>query len=386
MNISQKFKDYLQWIHQILKEKYKLTNINEITNKEILDWLRCIIDAEHLNRQYVSIWWENSWLSEILNSDQVTAIDNEYIRTHNGIYYWDGIVEVINNEAEVYAKSIEKEEEIPIGTICKVVWIRKIVQLGLASHKILVWKYFRVCDQSENIEISLTYKSMRYNNIIVEDINGNRFSMPQYILKPTKEKDFDSVVWKVFYNDILQEIIDKKKNDIQSLTSIYSEKLRQFMDASKLLHDACVLDVEEEAKKQVEYKINFIKDIKQNKQVSSIRIVTDDFIEFDTEPIFSDCWNLPIGKYKAFINLKTWEVRIKNLDINSDREYQHPHISDNGTCCLWDFVNPLRKAFDERDYVTLIAWLISFLESLYEDSVYITMEDFQSKRRKKFEY
>lgn len=73
-----------------------------------------------------------------------------------------------------------------------------------------------------------------------------------------------------------------------------------------------------------------------------------------------------------------------NMDIGQSNWYQHPHIQSNWSCCLGEYISPMRTSFSKQDYITLVGFFIEFLESLNEHSVYQSMVARQDMNYKRF--
>jgi hypothetical protein len=130
--------------------------------------------------------------------------------------------------------------------------------------------------------------------------------------------------------------------------------------------------------------MNLKKILEKNTQIADIEYEFWQKLTVITTPLFID--TLPIGKYKIIIDLNSRALRIYNLDISDEYTYQHPHIQARWQCCLGERVNPLRESYAKSDYVTLIWWIISYLESLNPNSVFTSMDSRQQHHYSKFKY
>jgi len=380
MLIADSFKNALKQI----KDVNWIENIDSIPNEDIIQKIMDTIDTPpRLQKNFISLTGHTYDIYHIL--ENILAIDDEFLWTKDiWLFYWEWLIDMFWNNISIKLTN-DYPEKFTVWAICKTKSLKAMNQMELSS-----WhKFYGKCFIIKWYDLSEYNKAIYFNTkntkcVLVEDINWNLELIPQDVLQLTREKDLKKIEWKRLYKYNLEVIKDKSKQNKTIAAANYAAKLKEFMDASANLKLILAEKFEEMAAKMTDMSIMFINEIKKNKQIENITYIENEKIVVDTIPIFSDAGWKPMGRYRMTIMLDSWNIRGMNLDINNNDYDQHPHINARGECCLWDFIDPLRIAWDNKDYVTLIGWLISFLESLYEDSVYISMQDFQNYHKDKF--
>lgn len=393
--IHQAFKDELKNVRPDLQTKFWLTDINNKPNVDIMTSLMKIF-WRNTNEPTTLAWYRivndsGSWSSYDTVLELIMSIDDAFYWTESGLRRWWGIAEIINTLEE----QRQEAELFKIGKIVRVCAADKLRGLNLLNLRDHIGRHYKVLTYkitdhpwAANAFAAYTW-GRSFKKVLCEDWVWNLLIMPQAILVPTSIKDLRVHEEGVQLEKIIYRLQDTQKFELERLTSEYSDKLSIFMESSKLLHEKMSPDFTEEAKRILDAELHLKDNLMKNKQVANIIYVMDEQLTVETVPLF--CWEpdgakFPIGRFRMVVKLSAWDLRITNLDIGNEGTYQHPHIQSRWQCCLWEFVNPLRTSYNKRDYVTLIGWLIWYLETLNPRSVFVSMERFQESNYDKFKY
>lgn len=110
-------------------------------------------------------------------------------------------------------------------------------------------------------------------DVYVADPNDNIYVFPQVVLMPTTIKDLKAK----YREEVLAEIIDRLKDTAKysttEVTEDYQSALRDFMEASKVLHERMAVNLEDEARKILELQENMLKILKQNVQIADVKYI-----------------------------------------------------------------------------------------------------------------
>lgn len=402
INIHQDFKEALKNIREDIKIKFWLTDVDALPNEKIIEKLNLLItgDDEGVRRLHNSELLADTWQSIALSSiiADIKAIDDQFIWTNwMWLFRWSWIDNLINwsmlqesTEAELF----QPWKIVRVGSIDKLRTVWLLVTRREESLKNYVGKHYKVLgynkdwftipDDKVNNIIQVYNWNTIHKKVYVEDAFWNVYIFPQTALVRTAIKDLWQHQHEQMLKTIIEELQNNAKYEINDLTIEYQEILRKFMSVSQTLQDKLAWDYKVEAERILEIQMNTKTILEKNKQIIAVEYIPWQKLIVDTVPLWNN--NFPIGRYKIELNLQERWLKVFNLDIGVKSEYQHPHIRQYGDCCLGDWMNPMRESYSKRDYITLVASIISYLESLYERSVYISMNDFQQKRWHKFKY
>ena len=338
---------------------------------------------------FITDQWEKECLQTIINT--LESIDDEFFWTARWLIRWAGFAELANIK---YIPQVIEKELFKPWKIVRVCGSDKLRTLNAQSRRrnenvrAYIWRHFQVLwytiDQ-EQMDKAIPISTTLRNPLLVylTDAYDNIYVAPQIILVPTTIKDLKAHE----YNKLLQATIDEIKNsskyNIDELTETYQTDLRKFLDTSKKLQQKLDTDFEAQAKEIIEIKLNTKAILEKNEQIASVTYVWWVSLEVITVPL--RCRKLPMGRYHIKLDLNEFNLNIINLDVTRGW-HNHPHIQASWKCCLWDWVNPMRESHSKWDYITLIACIISYLEDVYDQSVYRSMNDFQNDNAANFKY
>jgi len=383
------FKEELKNLRPDLQTKFELKDIDTIPNEKIIQRLQKAFNDENYLRQkrLVNDTGNDFFVSLILQ--QVKSIDDQFIWTENWLFRWTWLTEMLNDCEQESTEA----ELFKVWKICRVAAIEKLRNLALnTTMSQYVGKHFEIIGYSTDLLLPNTISigqgnnglRDRYKRVYCKDWFGLDFSIPQVALVPTSIKDLKWHEEKLQLEKIVAQLQDSSKYEIAEVTTKYQTTLRDFMEQSTLLEEKLCKDYVTEAKKILEIQLHTKEILEKNAQITNVNYLMGKSLIVETVPLFIE--NTPIGRFRMEINLIEWRLRIYNIDINNTSVYQHPHIQYGGECCLGDRVNPLRESYSKKDYVTLVWWIISYLEHINPRSVFINMESFQESHYKLFKY
>lgn len=407
MHIHQSFKDMFKELRDEIKVKYWLTDIDNVPNETIIQSIENIFESDEArdNNQPSN---DRLFTHELISDTgagyrtvdvirDATAIDDQYIWTSNWLFRWTGLADIINHKI---ITELEQEELFPINKIVRVCAPEKLRNMWYITSRNGHWlreyigKHFKVIGYNkdwftipdEKIDSIITVYTwdQPHKKVYVEDAYWSIYIFPQDIFVRTSIKDLVIHEREQALNRIIEDLQNSAKFDIDQITNDYQESLRKFMDISKILEQKMSNNFREEAEKILEMQLNTKEILERNVQIESVEYIVWQRLHVNTKPLLNN--NQPIGKYRITLDLTKRNLRIINLDIWNINVFQHPHINRNGECCLWSWMNPLRESYSKTDYITLVAGIISYLESLYEWSVYIWLWEFCDLHAKKFAY
>ena len=412
MQIHQRFKDHLKELIQEISAKVGLTDIDNIPNEDIIAKLYDIYMEPSFIHPTTERWQllmytqlqseegEYHLATAVFKLENIKAICDTYIwygKERPSLISWSWFVNNINARAHIQT---EEEELFKTGKVIKVWAVQKLRGAGfLQSHeddymkgyigchyKVLGYNkdWFTLPDEVATNIRDVYIGRQRHKKVYLEDAYGNVYAFPQSALIPTTTKDLVVFQKELAIRTIIDRLENTAKFDIERLSKEYQSSLRKFMVSSKVLHEKISWNFTEEAERIYEIQINMKDVLENNVQIQKVIYEPSERLIIETRPL----WNSgkPIGKYSIDISLRSWGLKILNIDIWGTHEHQHPHINRVWAPCLWQWVNPLREAHSNSDYITLVAGIISYLEDLNPDSVFIWMGEFQSKNRSKFKY
>lgn len=401
IKFSTPFKRELSKIHNDIRKAVWIEDFNRAVNEDLWEALIKIFNTSDANPGMSPLNVQNiaadTWITKYIKTVLANAnsICEEFIWVttweHQWLYSFGWLATVVN----AYYPQISTQEEH--FTKWKIVRVKAIDTLkkismyptyGWQTFKQCIWKHYQVIwytppagvDILEPFEISYKWALPVY----VKDLGWSVYKLPQTIFTPTTIKNLKDYEQKKMLNDIEESLRDSHKYEEERVTKEYQKLLADFMDVSRLLHERMNIDFRKAAEEIVANKLKLKKQLLTNPQVDSVEYDFDKRLLINTKPLV--CNNNPVWRYSIDINLKTWWLRILNLDIWTTWCYQHPHVWSAWEPCLGDRANPLRKSFSEHDYITLMLGVISYLEEYNHSSVYITMSDFQSRNSAKFKY
>lgn len=392
--VHQDFKDEIKnTMRPDLLEKFRLKDIDDLPNETIIQRLRDIYEEHNSpvsTYRIVSDSWHDSYVSTLL--EQIKSIDDQFFWTDNWLFRWTWLVDTINNSFE--AESNEDELFKP-GKVVRVCSSDKLRNLNLSWLRDYIGKHYQVvgydsnCITDESIVIndfpnSSYWHSITRKKVYVKDWFGNYYRGPQVVFVPTSIKDLEAFEKQKMLDQIIDQIRDSQKYEIEWLSAEYQDKLRDFFETSKKLEEKLSTDIKTQAERIMDMQMHTKEILERNTQIANVTYVAKKELCVDTVPLFHEA--LPIGRYNIKLDLNSRRLKIYNIDIASTETYQHPHIQRNGDCCLGEWMNPLRESYSKWDYVTLIGWIISYLEHLNERSVFISMDERQRDNYKKFKY
>ena len=395
MFIHQAFRDELKRIRPDLQTKFGLTDVDALPDETLITKLLEIFTNNNYptsQRRIASDTWNDYYIYLILQD--LKSIDDEFMWNSNWLFRRNGLVDLINTIEEEINEAIL----FKVGKVCRVCANDKLRMLNLSNLRDYIWRHFEVIGYEKeaftmdpNEMINSLYVSWRYRKVYCKDWFDNKYVMPQCILVPTSIKDLKIHEEKIQLEKILYRLNDTAKYDLEVLTEDYSDKLRIFMDSSKKLQQKMTRDFTVEAHNILDIQLHLKDKLMKNKQITLISYVIGKELNFETVPLRCTdpevpTTHYPVGRYKVWINLATRDLKIHNIDIGTNNEYQHPHIQGNGICCLWARVNPMRESYSKQDRVTLAWGIIAYIEHLNPSSVYRSMGEFQNKRSKIFQY
>lgn len=396
MLIHQSFKDSFNELRPELKVKLWLNDIATIPNEDIITKLQTIFSPDSVFTKLRPLKLiSDDGIDEYINIifDDAKSIDDNYIRTMNRIYRWIWLVDMINWVMPIESNEPELFKPWKIVRVCGVekmrsVWYSWTWNAGVTALREYIGKHFVVVwyePKPERTNIRTIYNWTIVNKTVyVADANDNLFAIPQVVLVPTAIKDLKAMYKQELLNKIIDRLQNSEKYSTTRVTENYQAALREFMEASKLLHEKMTINLEEEAQKILAIQENMINILKQNVQIANVEYIEWQSLKVRTVPLWNN--NQPIGRYRIELWFPTWRLRCFNEDIKSTSVKQHPHIQTDGSCCLSDWTNPMKQSYEQQDYITLVGSIISYLESLNPASTYISMADFQSTHGKKFAY
>lgn len=392
--VHQDFKDEIKnTMRPDLLEKFRLKDIDDLPNETIIQRLRDIYEEHNSpvsTYRIVSDSWHDSYVWNLL--EQIKSIDDQFFWTDNWLFRWTWLVDTINNSFE--AESNEDELFKP-GKVVRVCSADKLRNLNLSWLRDYIGKHYQVvgydsnCITDESIVINDFPNTGYWHSIIrkkvyVKDWFGNYYRGPQVVFVPTSIKDLEAFEKQKMLDQIIDQIRDSQKYEIEWLSVEYQDKLRDFFETSKKLEEKLSTDIKTQAERIMDMQMHTKEILERNTQIANVTYVARKELSVDTVPLFHEA--LPIGRYNIKLDLNSRRLKIYNIDIASTETYQHPHIQRNGDCCLGEWMNPLRESYSKWDYVTLIGWIISYLEHLNERSVFISMDERQRDNYKKFKY
>jgi len=109
--------------------------------------------------------------------------------------------------------------------------------------------------------------------VYVADANDNIFAIPQVVLVPTTIKDLKAMYKQELLNKIVDRLQNSEKYSTTRVTENYQAALREFMEASKLLHEKMAVNLEEEAQKILAIQENMINILRQNVQIANVEYI-----------------------------------------------------------------------------------------------------------------
>lgn len=391
--IHQNFKDDLKTLRPDLQTKFtfKVDEIDDLPNEKIIEKLKEIFthDSDVYNglssRRLTSDSWQDYPITSILNN--VVSIDDSFIRMKEWLFRRTGLTDLINT---IEQESTEAELFKP-WKVCRVCASDKLRTLGVTWLREYIWRHYKIITYNKDelpewiIDSLIAIGSdRRHKRVYVQDAYDNWYSIHQCVLVPTSIKDLFAHERKNLLEKIIYDLQDNAKYKIDELSSIYSEKLREFMEISKSLEQHMVSDFTEEAERILAIQMDVKNVLIKNEQITDVKYILGTELIVETVPLF--CWDakLPIGRYKITIPLKEWNPIAINLDIWRGNWYQHPHVQSNWLCCLGEYVSPMRESYNKQDFITLVGFFIEFLESLNDRSVFQSMTTRQDTHYKKF--
>lgn len=393
----------LKLIRDDIKIKYWLTDVDALPNEQIIEKIKLLVLEESDNNSR-SIQ-HNELLSDTGQSiklwaiiGDIKAIDDQFIWTNSyWLFRWTGMETLINGSMLQDSEEAELFQPWKIVRVwsldkLRTVWLivtRREEELKnyIGKHyKVLGYNrdWFTIPDDKINNIIKVYNWNRVHKRVFVEDAFWNIYIFPQTALVRTAIKDLQQYQHEQLLKTIIEELQDNAKYEIETLTGQYQEDLRKFMEVSQKLQDKLSWDYKVEAERILEIQMSTKTILEKNEQIASVEYIPWQKLVVDTVPLWNS--NQPIGRYRITLTLNAWWLKVFNLDIGKEDEYQHPHIRQHGDCCLGEWMNPMRESYSKRDYITLIASIINYIESLYERSVYMSMNDFQQKRGFKFKY
>ena len=390
MFIHQNFKDDLKTLRADLQTKFafKADEIDAMPNEKIIEKLKEIFntnDGNLSNHRLVSDTWQDYYINLIL--DNVVSIDDSFIRLKDWLFRRTGLTDLINT---IEQESTEAELFKP-NKVVRVCSSDKLRTLSLTTMRDYIWRHYKVITyhKDELPEWALDsmihiYSSRQRRLVYVQDAYENWYSIPQCTLVPTSIKDLVAHERKILLEKIIYDLQDNAKFKLEELSNEYSEKLREFMEASKKLEQNMTSDYTQEAERILEIQLNVKSILEKNEQITDVKYIMGKELIIETVPLFCGDAKLPIGRYRITIPLKEWNPKAMNMDIGQSNWYQHPHIQSNWSCCLGEYISPMRTSFSKQDYITLVGFFIEFLESLNEHSVYQSMTARQDMNYKRF--
>ena len=146
-------------------------------------------------------------------------------------------------------------------------------------------------------------------------------------------------------DQIIDQIRDSQKYEIECLSAEYQNKLRDFFETSKKLEEKLSVDIKTQAERIMDIQMHTKEILERNTQIANVTYVARKELSVDTVPLFHEA--LPIGRYNIKLDLNSRRLKIYNIDIASTETYQHPHIQRNGDCCLGEWMNPLRESYSK---------------------------------------
>lgn len=387
--IHQDFKEDLKTIRLDLQTKFafKADEIDSMPNEQIIIKLKEIFASEHNlnNHRLISDSWQDYYINLIL--DNVVSIDDSFIRLKDWLFRRTGLTDLINT---IEQQSTEAEI-FKANKIVRVCSSDKLRTLNLSSIREYIWRHYQVVTYdktllSDDILDSMIhiYSTRARRLVYVQDAYGNWYSIPQCVLVPTSIKDLLIYERKILLEKIIDDLKDNAKYRLTELSDIYSEKLREFMEASKKLEQNMVTDYTQEAERILEIQLNIKSILEKNEQITDVKYIMGKELIIETVPLFCGTNKVPIGRYRITIPMKEWSPKAINMDIGHGNWFQHPHIQSTWSCCLGEYISPMRTSFSKWDYITLVGFFIEFLESLNEQSVYQSMENWQHDNYKRF--
>lgn len=390
MNIHQDFKDELKKIRPDLATKFWLTNIDNMPNEDIIAKLIDMFSnqEELYNHRLVSDTWSDYYVNVILT--EAKSIDDVFIRVNSGLFRWTWITELINTVAE---ESTEWELCKP-NKVYRVCAPDKLRVLDLLDLRQYTWRHFMCIGYNYELQWAATpvtemRANSRHRKVYCVDWMWNLFSIPQRILVPTTIKNLQEFEKTKRIEEIILQLKDTAKYDIERISEDYQNKLREFMNVSVQLQNKLAADFTEEANRIFKIQCNVKSMLEKNVMLTSVEYKMWISLKVFTVPLMltaEDWASFPIWRYEININLINRWLKIYNLDIDSTSHYQHPHIQKNGDCCLWAWTDPLRQSYSKNDYITLVWWLLDYLQHLNSASTYISIQDFQNEHYSKFKY
>lgn len=412
MLIHQNFKDHLKELRPDIQERFWLKEIDSIPNEDILKKMDIMFndtaftDDESLswderlrNHSMLTEDWSTVSILMAFDPNEIKAICETFIRTKSWtLIRRAGIATLINTKGMV--EQFNEEEKFVTNKVVRVCSAAKMRWAGFLQAwrddvlKQYIWRHFKVLwynkewfsidDDKLNKAISPYQGNVRHKKVYLEDAYWNVYILPQAILIPTSIKNLKEHETAEMLEKIKDQLKDSAKYDIDRLSNDYQWKLREFMNASALLEEKLSGNIDEEAKRILDMQLNMKGVIEKNEQITMCEYIPWRQLIVETVPLWNS-WQ-PIGRYRIEFELWQRHVRVFNIDINNKQKIQHPHINRWWEPCLSDWTNPMRESFNQKDYITLVSSFVSYLESLNERSVFMSMSDFQTDYRKLFAY
>lgn len=180
----------------------------------------------------------------------------------------------------------------------------------------------------------------------------------------------------------LKSIFDKEKTDKEYEVKYKEDeiiRIRKTLRDTIWTHKNLMEQVELlrlDSEKAIETSISEIENIKNMHNVIDVKLNdSGKIIEVYTDTIYilHDGAKYHIGKFLIQIPLTNNDIKFLNLEQTMRRrsywgnECMHPHISDAGTACFGNAAETIITLSSDREWSTLAAFLISYLESVNVD-------------------
>ena len=159
------------------------------------------------------------------------------------------------------------------------------------------------------------YSSRSRRLVYVQDAYENWYSIPQCTLVPTSIKDLSAHEKKILLEKIIYDLQDNAKFKLEELSNEYSERLREFMEASKKLEQNMTSDYTQEAERILEIQLNVKSILEKNEQITDVKYIMGKELIIETVPLFCGDAKYPVGRYRITIPFKEWHPRAVNMDI-----------------------------------------------------------------------
>jgi len=338
------------------------------TDEMIINWLKKIFSQDHVRD--CTIFWAK--VIDVLQC--VKAIDETTIRSKHWVFEYATLMKWLSNKWE---QAIE-EQKYNIWDTVKIInskykkysGIFSMLSYGDDVYYVIEW----TIERKPQSLLSYTCRSLLADNVTV---------VPQCILWIARWGiSPDSIKrWQIEWR-IRKEILETRKTDTAKLSEIYSLRLRDFMESSKKLAIAMEADIDALVEKRVQMFLNTKKFIKQSHQVEDVEMLQTK-IKVKTKVLYCE-WKAT-GNYMIDIWTDSFGIKVENLCVNDLSNYQHPHVNSRWEVCFWDRLNPLKKAYETSDFVTIAFMMIEFLEHLNDDSRYIKLDEFCEDYKEKID-